>query len=300
MQVECFNDFEIKNLTTFKIGGKVAKVYFPKNVDEFVFVLESEPFAKVVGNLSNTLVSTSGYNGVVISTSKMKSFKIEQNLLTADAGIKGPFLAKQAAENGLSGIEFMIGFPGSVGGEVCMNASANGQSISNCVKKVKLYSSEKGVFVLSKDEMEFSYRNSICQKMPYIVLSAEFELTPAPREEIGKRMQDNLNFRKNHQPSLVLPNCGSVFKNQNGDSAGRLLELAGAKELQIGGARVWENHANFIVNDRACTSEDVLNLMFDMYSMVKNKFGIELEPEVRFLGGNNENEVKLCKILYRN
>ena len=113
-------------------------------------------------------------------------------------------------------------------------------------------------------------------------------------------MQDNLNFRKNHQPSLVLPNCGSVFKNPNGDSAGRLLELAGAKELQIGGARVWENHANFIVNDRACTSEDVLNLMFDMYSMVKNKFGIELEPEVRFLGGNNENEVKLCKILYRN
>ena len=94
--------------------------------------------------------------------------------------------------------------------------------------------------------------------------------------------------------------CGSVFKNPNGDSAGRLLELAGAKELQIGGARVWENHANFIVNDRACTSEDVLNLMFDMYSMVKNKFGIELEPEVRFLGGNNENEVKLCKILYRN
>lgn len=300
MQIECINDFEIKNLTTFRIGGKVAKVYFPKNVDEFVFVLKSEPEAKVVGNLSNTLVSTYGHNGVVISTSKMKAFKIEQNLLTADAGIKGPFLAKQAAENGLSGLEFMIGFPGSVGGEVCMNASANGQAVSDCLKNVKLYSPDRGVFVLSKDEMEFSYRSSICQKMPYIVLSAEFELTPAPRDEIENRMEENLSFRKNHQPSLVLPNCGSVFKNPNGDSAGRLLEQAGAKELQIGGARVWENHANFIVNDRAGTSEDVLNLMFEMYSRVKNKFGIELEPEVRFLGGNNEDEVKLCKILYRN
>lgn len=299
LQVECAENFDIKNLTSFKIGGKIARVYFPKNIDEFIAVLKSEPNAKVFGNLSNTLVSSYGYDGAVILTTKMNNIEINGNTVQADSGVKGPLLSKKAAENGLSGLEFMIGFPGSVGGEITMNASANGQSVSDTLNSAVLYSKEQGVFTLSNKEMNFSYRHSICQENPFIVLRAEFVLKPADMNIINKKMQENIAFRKAHQPSLVLPNCGSVFKNPINNSAGKLLDECNAKSLVVNGAKIWENHANFIVNESSGTSEDVLNLMFKMFSLVKEKFGIELEPEVRFLGGNNENEVELCKILYR-
>lgn len=299
MQIDVRQNFEVKNLTTFKIGGNIARAYFPTNIDEFVEVLALEPDALVFGNLSNTLVSTEGYDGAVILTTKMSEITFEDNNVKAHCGVKGPLLSKKAAEKGLSGLEFMIGFPGSVGGEVCMNASAHGQALCDCLKTVTLFSKDCGVFVLSNEEMKFDYRTSICHSEPFVVLSAEFKLMPKKQEEIEQKMSENLAFRKSHQPSLTLPNCGSVFKNPEGHSAGRLLDEVGAKSLSVGGSRVWENHANFIVNDKGGTSEDVLKLMFEMYSMVKDKFNIELEPEVRFLGGNNENEVKLCKILYR-
>lgn len=299
MQIECIEDFDIKKLTSYKIGGKVARAYFPENIDAFTAVLKSEPNAKVFGNLSNTLVSSDGYDDAVILTTKMNNIEIIGNTVKADAGVKGPLLSKKAAENGLSGLEFMIGFPGSVGGEITMNASANGQSVCDTLKSAVLFSKEKGVFTLSKEEMNFAYRHSICLEKPYVVLSAEFELNPAVVDDINKKMQENLAFRKAHQPSLILPNCGSVFKNPINNSAGKLLDECNAKSLTVNGVRVWENHANFIINENDGTSEDVLNLMFKMFSLVKEKFGIELEPEVRFLGGNNENEVKLCKILYR-
>ena len=110
-------------------------------------------------------------------------------------------------------------------------------------------------------------------------------------------MEKNLAFRKTHQPSLVLPNCGSVFKNPDGNSAGKLLDEVGAKSYSCGGAKVWENHANFIINCENGTSEDILNLMYKMYTEVKEKFEIELEPEVKYLGNKNIREVELCKIL---
>lgn len=299
MHIEMIENFNVRKLTSFKIGGRIARMYFPANTDEFVEVLELEPDAKVFGNLSNTLISSSGYAGAAISTSKMTTIEVSGNIVKADCGVKGPLLSKTVSELGLSGLEFMIGFPGSVGGEVCMNASANGQSVSDTLKSVTLYSKELGVFVLQKKEMQFDYRTSICQKSPYVVLSAEFELSEWSITDIEKKIIENLAFRKAHQPSLALPNCGSVFKNPAGHSAGRLLDAVGAKSFACGGVRVWENHANFIVNCREGTSEDVLGLMFEMYSRVKDKFDLELEPEVRFLGGNNEKEVELCKILYR-
>lgn len=117
--------------------------------------------------------------------------------------------------------------------------------------------------------MEFEYRKSRCKRDKLIVLQAEFQLDTKPKEEIQQQMDENLAFRKSHQPSLALPNCGSIFKNPQGDSAGRLLDSVGAKDLKIGGARVWENHANFIVNDNNGTSSDILKLMFEMYTKVK-------------------------------
>lgn len=290
------NDFEIKNLTTFKIGGKIKNLFFPKTVDEFVEVLKENPF--VAGNLSNTLVSSFEYFGDVVSTLEMNEIKIDGNIVIVGAGVRGPKLAQEVCKQGLSGLEFMIGFPGSVGGEVFMNAGAHGQCICDVFKKAKVYSSKDGILTLSKEDMEFGYRTSICQKENYIVLEVEFELNPKPQDEIQSKMDENLAFRKAHQPSLALPNCGSIFKNPEGNSAGKLLDECEVKGLEIGGVKVWENHANFIVNHNNGTSLDVLNLMCEMKNRVRKKFNIELEPEIRYLG-NNEEEAKLCKILYQ-
>lgn len=227
----------------------------------------------------------------------MDSIKFDGNTVFAGAGVRGTKLSKLVLEKGLSGLEFMVAFPGSVGGEVFMNAGAHGQMIADVLKSAKVYCPEKGVIKLANADMEFSYRTSVCQKMPYSVLEAEFELTPSTTDKIQEKMNENLSFRQNKQPSLTLPNCGSTFRNPDGDSAGRLLDAAGVKGLVSGGVHVWENHANFIINDGEGTSLDVLRLMDEMYSRVKEKFDIELKPEVRYLGGNNKEEVEICRKL---
>ena len=130
-----------------------------------------------------------------------------------------------------------------------------------------------------------------------IVLSAMFELEAADEISIKNKMDEILAFRKSHQPSLALPNCGSVFKNPENNSAGKLLESAGAKKMAQGGVHVWENHANFIINDGTGTSLDVLRLMHKMSEEVEKKYKIKLIPEMRYLGGNNKEEVELCKKL---
>lgn len=290
------NDFDIKNYTTFKIGGKLKEIYFPECLDD----LKNLPlYSVVVGNLSNTLVSSYGVDFPVVSTSKLNEIKIEGTKVVAGAGVKGPKLAQTVAEHGLSGLEFMIGFPSSVGGAVYMNASANAQAVSDVFKSAIVKGDDAEFIQLNKEEMDFSYRHSVCQDKRYIVLQAEFELVNKNPEEIKQKMAENLEFRKNHQPSLALPNCGSVFKNPQGNSAGKLLDECNAKELKFGGAKVWENHANFIVNNKGATSTDVLKLMCEMKKRVKEKFNINLVPEICFLGHKNKEEEELCKILYQ-
>ena len=299
MKINSEKDFDIKKLTTFKIGGKIREVFFPQSLEEFEQILTENKDIKVFGNLSNTLVSSDGYDGKIVLTTKMNNIQIEGTKVVADAGVKGPKLSQEVCKNGLSGLEFMIGFPGSIGGEVCMNASANGQAISDTLVTVICYSKDKGLVKFANSEMNFDYRTSRCQKEDLIVLRVEFELIKKDKNEIQAQMESNLTFRKAHQPSLALPNCGSIFKNPQGESAGRLLESVGAKGLSVGGVKVWENHANFIVNNDFGTSFDVINLMYTMYEKVKEKYNIELEPEIRFLGGNNEKENELCNILYK-
>lgn len=290
-------DYDIKKMTSFKIGGKIARMYFPESVEEFVEIKEKESESFVAGNFSNILVSSDGYDGAVICTKKIDGIRIEGNRVLAGAGVRGTKLSKIVLENGLSGLEFMIAFPGSVGGEVFMNAGAHGQMIADVLRSARVYCPEKGVISLTNADMQFSYRTSICQKMPYSVLEAEFALQPCAKDKIQEKMNENLSFRQNKQPSLTLPNCGSTFRNPEGDSAGRLLDEAGVKGLKIGGAYVWENHANFIINDGSATSLDILELMYEMYSRVKEKFNVELKPEVRYLGRKNEKEVELCRKL---
>lgn len=300
MQIEFKENYEIKNHTSFKIGGEVKKVWFPKTQQELVYLLESLKDYILLGNCSNILFSSKGFNGNVILTTQMKNYSINGNRVIADCGVKGPLLAQETCKKGLSGFEFMIGFPGSIGGEVFMNASCHGQSISDCLIRCCLFDKKKKEIVYKeKAEMNFAYRSSILQNGEYVLLGAEFELKKFNQEEIEALLERNLNFRKDVQPSLAIPNAGSVFKNPENDSAGRLLDKAGVKEISSCKAKVWEKHANFIVNLENATSEDVLTLMVQMFTAVKEKYRIELQPEIIFIGEKTKKEEKLCKILYQ-
>ena len=224
----------------------------------------------------------------------MNGFEVVNNTITAQCGVKVPMLAREAEQNNLSGFEFMIGFPGSVGGAVYMNASAHSQAISDTFKVGRVFDTEsKKVVELNKDEMKFGYRSSILQEGRYILLDAKFELLPVNKEEISSIMNRNLEFRKGKQPSLAMPNAGSIFRNPPNDSAGRLLEKAGVKGLKEGGAQVWLGHANFIVNIENATSKDVSKLMNKMYNEVKDKYTIKLVPEVKYIGIKSKEEEEL-------
>lgn len=300
MQIEVRENFEIKNLTTFKVGGKVDRLYLPKNQQELVYLLKELDDYILLGNCSNVLFSSEGYKGNVILTTGLKYYEIRGNIVIAECGAKGPLLAQKTAEAGMSGFEFMIGFPGTIGGEIYMNASAHGQSISDSILRCCLFDKKnKDIIYYEKSQMDFGYRKSILQEKEYILLGAEFELKKGNKDDIKTLIERNLESRKNIQPNLVHPNAGSVFKNPPNDSAGRLLEKAGAKLLHNNSAKVWNNHANFIVNTENATSEDILDLMLKMYTSVKEMFTIELVPEIIFVGEKNKKEEEIWEILYQ-
>ena len=297
MKIE--KDYELKKHTTFQIGGKAKIVYFPETVEELEKVLSENPNAIVLGNGSDVLISSAGIDEAVVITTEISEFKIDGTKVYATCGVKAPVLSREVAEKGLSGMEFMFCIPGTIGGMVYMNASAHSQSIEEIFTSCKVYDVEnKKVLTLSKDDMLFEYRKTVLSEKKY-VLSAEFELKQSTTEEVKSLMQRNAEFRKQKQPSLALPNAGSIFKNPENDSAGRLLEKSGVKSKIIGGAKVWENHANFIVNIGYATSNDVLNLMYKMYNEVKVRYTIELHPEVKFIGIANEEEKEIWQTMTR-
>lgn len=300
MEIEVKENYEIKNLTTFKVGGNVKQIYFPANQQEFVYLLKTIKNPLILGGGSNVIFSSQGYDGVVISTIKMSQIFVRGTKILVECGVKGPFASQTAYNSSLSGFEFMIGFPGTLGGNIFMNAGAHGQNISDTFTKACLYDLKtKEVVYFEKEQMKFGYRTSILQNGRYILLGAEFDLKKNSQEVIKELMDRNLEFRKNIQPSLATPNAGSVFKNPENDSAGRLLDKAGVKSFEINGVKVWEKHANFIVNTDDGTSEDILELIYRMYKQVKDTYTIELEPEVRFIGKRTKREEEICKQIYK-
>jgi UDP-N-acetylmuramate dehydrogenase len=300
MRVEVRRNYPVKSLTSFKVGGSAENFYLPKTVEELVFLLERVGNPQVFGSWSNVLISSNGIKGDIIATQNLKDIKVDGTKVIAQSGVKGPAISRAVADFGLTGFEFMSGFPGSIGGNIYMNAGANQQCISDTLIKIRVFDLEsKKIFELKKEDLEFDYRSSLLQRKNYIVLDAEFELSKKDKTEVLKKIQDNLKFRAEHQPNLSKPNAGSVFKNPQSASAGKLLDEAGAKEFFHNSAKVWANHANFIVNyDKNATSVDILELMYKMYKAVDEKFGIKLHPEVKYFGVKTPREEEICNILY--
>lgn len=299
MEIEVKLDIELKEVSYFKIGGKVKNLYYPKSIDEFTYLLKSLKNPLVFGGFSNVLFSSSGVKEDIICTQKMDTYKINEVQVSALAGVRGAVLSRACMENSLTGFEFMSGFPGSIGGNIYMNASAHKQCISDNLISVKIYDTvQKEILELKKEDLNFSYRTSILQTKPYILLEATFELKKGDKNSIQQTILNNREFRKAHQPQ-ALPNVGSIFRNPDGDSAGRMLDEIGAKTFSVGGAKVFERHANFIINDNNATSTDVLELMLMMYNKVKERFDINLKPEVKYFGEKTDREKEICTILFQ-
>ena len=280
-------DEDMKKHTTFKAGGKAAFLVTPdseEKVKELIrFFKENEIANYIIGNGSNLLVRDEGFDGVILEIgSKLSEVVVNENKITAQAGALLSKTANQAYKSGLAGMEFASGIPGSVGGGVAMDAGAYGGELKDIVETVTMCDENGEEITLTVDEMDFSYRHSIVQDKNYIVLSATFSLTQGEPEKILETMND-LNQRRRDKQPLEYPSAGSTFKRPEGYFAGKLIQDAGLKGYSVGGACVSEKHSGFIINKGGATATDIITLIGDVQKIVKDKFGVELEPEVKIL-----------------
>jgi UDP-N-acetylmuramate dehydrogenase len=275
--------------TTMKIGGPADLFIEPNSVESIkkvmTFIKEYQLPWRAIGRGSNLLVSDKGIDGAVIKLgSGLSHLTINESTITVGGGHSLVSLSTLISKKGLSGLEFASGIPGSVGGAVYMNAGAHGSDISKILTRAHILFDDGTIEWLSKDEMEFTYRTSVLQKKrPGIVLEAEFELVKGDRTVIVAQMQKNKDYRKETQP-WNFPCAGSIFRNPLPNYAGKLIEEAGLKGYQIGGAKISEMHGNFIVNAGNGTAKDVLDLIQYIKDKIQNLYGIEIETEVEIIG----------------
>lgn len=274
--------------TTFRIGGPAELFLVPKSTEEIAGIFkicreEGIPWF-VLGNGSNLLVSDKGYQGVVIQL--YKSFgevKVQGCQITAQAGALLSQIAAAAREESLTGFEFAGGIPGTLGGAVVMNAGAYGGEMKDVIKEVTVLTREGEIRTLQAEELAMGYRTSAIKEAGYIVLSAVLSLEKGDKEQIKARMQELAGMRSSKQP-LQYPSAGSTFKRPEGYFAGKLIMDSGLRGYQVGGAQVSEKHCGFVINTGNATARDVRNLMADVQRIVEEKYGVKLEPEVKFLG----------------
>ena len=267
--------------TSFQIGGPAERMAAPENETELLELVLQKP-AAIIGAGTNLLVRDEGISGLVVKIgAEMADISIEGNVLTAQAGARLSQIAMAAMRAGLSGLEFAAGIPGTVGGAVVMNAGAYGGEIKDVLLDARVIA-DGGIKTLTNEQLEFGYRKSLAMEMGYIIAGARFLLTPDSPEAISARMRELAQKRRDKQP-LEMPSAGSTFKRPEGHFAGALIEGAGLKGFSVGGAQVSEKHAGFVVNTGGATCADVLGLIEKVQSVVREKYGIELEMEVRVL-----------------
>lgn len=279
----------MKQLTTFRIGGPAECLIEPRSVSELQLVRKiaqkySLPFF-LMGHGSNLLVLDGGIPGITVRLGGVFSQAMLLNATewSVQAGMLLSDLAKKSQILGLSGLEFAAGIPGTVGGGLYMNAGAYGGEMAQVVTGADVFDGSR-VFHLSAEELELSYRHSLCMDHPdWLITRVELKLTPGDPDAIRVVMDDLQQRRRDKQP-LSQPSAGSFFKRPKGDYAARLIEAAGLKGFRVGGAAVSEKHAGFVVNLGNATAKDVLSLMEQVQNRVEAMSGIRLFPEVRFVG----------------
>lgn len=272
--------------TSFRIGGNVEVMVFPKNSEELGEVLKVsallDTIPAILGAGTNVLAPDEGLNGIVICLKDCLNGieLLDSSRIRVMAGVTMTRAAVFAANHGLSGLEFAHGIPGTVGGGVYMNAGAYGGEICQVCERVQVMDLSGNLREFSGEEMEFSYRHSMLEENGGIVVSATFALKPQDPEQIKAAMKDLMTRRSASQP-LDLPSAGSAFKRPVGGYAAALIEQAGLKGYQIGGAGISAKHAGFAVNLGGATANDVKHLLQYVSDQVLQQTGIQLEPEIR-------------------
>ena len=274
--------------TTFRIGGPASVFVTPKSEKDLVTAIEicrsqGAPYF-ILGNGSNLLVSDQGYDGVVVHIgSDLRDISVEGTEITAKTGAMLSQVAHAALAHGLTGMEFAAGIPGSLGGACIMNAGAYGGEMSQILVGVRALDDKGQIVELAADQLELGYRHSIMMEKQYVVLGARIHLEKGNPEKIQAQMDDLKEKRIAKQP-LEYPSAGSTFKRPEGAFAGKLIMDAGLRGFRIGDAMVSEKHCGFVVNAGKATAEDVCGVISHVQQVVMEKYGKELEPEIRFLG----------------
>ncbi|HIS26927.1 MAG TPA: UDP-N-acetylmuramate dehydrogenase [Candidatus Pullilachnospira intestinigallinarum] len=278
----------MKNHTTFRIGGPAACFVRPQDAGQVERILHicrryAAPWF-VLGNGSNLLVSDRGFDGVIIQIYRnMSRIRTEGGRLTAQAGALLSAAAKRALKEGLTGLEFASGIPGTVGGAVVMNAGAYGGEMKDVVESATVLDKEGNLLRLDTEQLQMGYRTSVVKKKEYTVLEAVLKLTQGDPSVIGARMEELKEQRVLKQP-LEYPSAGSTFKRPEGYFAGKLIMDSGLRGFRVGGAQISEKHCGFVINTGDATARDVVQLIRQVQDTVYEKFHVKLEPEVRFLG----------------
>ena len=288
------NDVEYKegkllsNISPINIGGRADLVAYPNNENDFIsliaFLENIKISYKIVGRMSNILFGDDNYNGVVVRTDRINQYNLNRTILTASCGVSLPYIAKILCASGISGFERIAGIPGSIAGAIVGNAGAFDDDISSKLIIVKVYDpSDKEIYVLNSDEMEFSYRHSFFTGTDLVVLSAVFSLAEADSASVSMEMVRCAKIRAEMQP-VGVPSLGSTFKRPGKDLfAARLIDECGLKGYMIGGAQISEKHAGFIVNRGGATARNYKELSDYAAECVLKRFGVRLEREVEIL-----------------
>ncbi len=278
----------MKNHTSFKIGGPADIMIVPKNEKDIVnaikFLRENNIKYFIMGNGTNLLVKDTGIRGAVIKIAdEYNKISIDGDRINCEAGALLSDIGKYTLEKSLTGFEFASGIPGAVGGAVTMNAGAYGGEMKDIVYKVRALDKGNNIIEISNEDMNFRYRGSKVVDEDLIVLSAEFQLEKGDKSIIKEKMEDLAYRRKSKQP-LEYPSGGSTFKRPEGYFAGKLIEDAGLRGLRYGDAQVSEKHCGFIINAGEVNFEEVYTLIQTVQKIVKDKFGVSLETEVKIIG----------------
>jgi UDP-N-acetylmuramate dehydrogenase len=284
---EVRRDEPMSRHTTYRIGGPVDLFVVVETLRDLtkateILAEEDVPYA-IVGKGSNLLVADGGYRGAVLVLGReFKRHEVDHEFLKAGAGVILANLVQESFRTGLAGMAFAVGIPGTLGGALAMNAGARGEWIGSLVESVTLFVPGEGLQRVRGNDIAWGYRTSGLAKRG-IILEGVLRVHPGDPDAIRREMERNFRERKQTQP-LSQPSAGSVFKNPEGDSAGRLIEASGLKGLKLGGARISRQHANFIVNEGSATASDVVGLIRKVQMTVRDVHGVELRPEIRFLG----------------
>lgn len=274
------------NTRHLKCGGPADIFVKINDTEELEFLLnlakENDVQVTVIGNGSNVLVKDKGIRGIVVKLD-LNKIKEDNETLEAGAGVLLSKLSRIAQENELTGMEFASGIPGSFGGAIFMNAGAYGEQIGDKIIETTYIDENLEIKTIKKEEQEFEYRKSIFQKNNGIIISAKIKLEKGNKEKIKTKMEEFSKIRKEKQP-LNMPNAGSIFKRGEGYVTSKLIDECGLKGYQIGDAKISELHAGFIVNKGNATAKEILELIEYIQEKVREKFKVDIEPEIRFLG----------------